>query len=52
MYAFRGLSEAIKADRLFKRKSFVSVEEKAWAIILYLAGLIKPKGDDRALRPG
>jgi hypothetical protein len=38
MYAFRKLLEAVKANKLFKRNK-VSVEEKAWAIILYLAGL-------------
>jgi hypothetical protein len=43
--------EAIKFYGLFKRNK-VSVEEEVWAVIFYLAGLIKPKGHDRALWPG
>ncbi|MEM2896588.1 MAG: DDE-type integrase/transposase/recombinase, partial [Candidatus Bathyarchaeia archaeon] len=38
MNAFTRLLEAIKANRLFKRNK-VSLEDKVWAIIFYLAGL-------------
>ncbi|MEM3571126.1 MAG: hypothetical protein QW589_04270 [Candidatus Bathyarchaeia archaeon] len=38
MNAFTRLLEAIKANKLFKHNK-VSLEDKVWAIIFYLAGL-------------